>query len=289
MTRMPTPPDSIAPRGSCDCHSHIFDAGVATGDAPYPLPLAPLACHAAMRATIGIERGVLVQPSACGSDHSVMIDAIARSGGSLCGVGLLDAGASDADFDRLDAGGIRALRFVEVRVPGSGAAYPGSVPITTLDKLRGPMSTRGWHAEIWAPLPLAADICDLHAGHGMPLVLDHLGGAAAGTDPDDPDFRRILRHIATGDIWVKLVLCRTAATLTEALAVRPLHDALLAANPDRLVWGTDFPFIRKGDDAPDAGALLDLLYAWAGRYADAILTRNAAALYRFTPVEETIT
>lgn len=281
---MPTSTAFAAPMDACDSHGHVFDPAHRPATAPaYPLPEAPAALHRAMRQTIGVTRAVLVQPSAYGSDHDVLLAAIAASGGTLRGVGLLDTDATNEQFDALDAGGVRALRFVEARVPGTGARYPGNVAIDALDTLRAAMTKRGWHAEIWAPLGCAADICDAHAGRGLPIVLDHMAGATAATSVSDPAVQRILRHLERGDVWVKLVLCRTAASPTNYAALRPLHEAFVAANPDRVLWGTDFPFIRKGDESPDAGALLDLFAEWTPDPAlrQAILVANPAALYHF--------
>lgn len=270
------------PQPVCDCHTHIFVPGASTPFAPaYPLPNAPYAVHRAMLDTISASRAVLIQPSAYGPDHRVMADAIAKSKGNLVGVGLLQAGATAADFDRLENCGVRALRFVEARVPGTGERYPGNSSIDDFVALRSAMAARGWHAEIWAPLAQAAEICDAMANDDVPIVLDHLAGADVLTDVDDPAFVRILHHLTTGRIWVKLVLCRTAETLEQALATRMLHDALLAANPDRLIWGTDFPFIRKENFAPDPARLLQILRDWAGSHADRILAGNPAELYRF--------
>jgi predicted TIM-barrel fold metal-dependent hydrolase len=243
--------------------------------------VAPLAAHRAVHAAIGVTRAVLVQPSAYGADHSVLAEAVARSPQTLRGVGLLGRGAAAADFAGLERAGVGALRFVEARVPGTGERYPGNFGLDDFRALRAPIAARGWHAEFWAPLAEAADICDAEAGRGVPIVLDHLAGATAATAPDDPDFRRIVRHLERGDVWIKLVLCRTARTLDEALATAPLHAVLLAANPERLVWGTDYPFIRKGADAPDPARLLATITEWAGRHAGAVLRRNPAVLYRF--------
>ncbi len=267
---------------ACDCHTHVFEPDCIPSTAPaYPLPIAPYAAHRAILDRIGIARAVLVQPSAYGSDHSVLIHSLARSGNRLRGVGLLGRDASKADFDRLEQAGIRALRFVEMRVPGTQDRYPGNFGIEDFQALRGEMVRREWHAELWAPLDQAADICDAEAGQGVPIILDHLAGATAATLPSDASFVRLLRHVEQGNAWVKLVLCRTAQTLDEAMATLRLHQALLAANPLRLVWGTDYPFIRKADNAPDPARLLAIAAEWLDHHGRTVLVDNPATLYRF--------
>ncbi|OYY92087.1 MAG: hypothetical protein B7Y45_00965 [Sphingomonas sp. 28-66-16] len=274
----------IAPAQACDCHAHVFDRAdppSAETAAAYAVPDAPYAAYRAMLDSIGLTRGVLVQPSAYADDHRVLLAALRHAEGRLAGIGLLDAGAHEGDFDVLAAGGVVGLRFVEARVPDSGARFANSIGIDALPDLCGAMAARGWHAEIWAPLAQAAAICDDHAGRGVPIVLDHLAGAAAQTDPADPAFRAIVEHVRRGHVWVKLVLCRTAATPDGYAAARPLHEALVAANPGRLLWGTDWPFLRKGQAAPAPSRLLDSLADWTPdpRHLHAILVTNPAAFY----------
>jgi 2-pyrone-4,6-dicarboxylate lactonase len=44
---------------------------------------------------------------------------------------------------------------------------------------------------------------------------------------------------------------------------RPLHDALIRANPDMLMWGTDWPHPSIAANVmPDDGHLLDLFHDW---------------------------
>ncbi len=58
---------------------------------------------------------------------------------------------------------------------------------------------------------------------------------------------------------------------------------MIAAAPDRCVWGTDWPHPRI-DPVPDAGALLDQLFDWVPD-ADTqrkVLADNPARLYGFS-------
>jgi predicted TIM-barrel fold metal-dependent hydrolase len=56
---------------------------------------------------------------------------------------------------------------------------------------------------------------------------------------------------------------------------------MLQANPERLVWGSDWPHLRV-TPAPDAAQLLALLREWAGSaaLADQVLRSNPERLYR---------
>jgi predicted TIM-barrel fold metal-dependent hydrolase len=100
--------------------------------------------------------------------------------------------------------------------------------------------------------------------------------------PDDPAFDAVLGHVREGTAWVKATLCRVPRGGAGIEALRPLHDRLLAANPDRVLWGSDWPYVRM-EPAPDAGAMLDLFLGWLGdaNLARRILVENPAALFGF--------
>jgi predicted TIM-barrel fold metal-dependent hydrolase len=58
---------------------------------------------------------------------------------------------------------------------------------------------------------------------------------------------------------------------------------LLAANPERVVWGTDWPHVMIKTPMPNDGDLADLLSDWIpdARAREQVLVRNPARLYGF--------
>ena len=64
---------------------------------------------------------------------------------------------------------------------------------------------------------------------------------------------------------------------------KSFHEALVGANPDRLVWGGDWPHPRMEEEMPDVGHLLDLFMAWTPDAAirRRILVTNPQRLYGF--------
>ena len=78
---------------------------------------------------------------------------------------------------------------------------------------------------------------------------------------------------------------RLGATGPDYAEARPFHEALVAANPERLVWGTDWPHpsLASPEDVPDDGVLMDALGDWTPEPArrQAILVDNPARLYGF--------
>jgi len=284
--RMPAPPALPPPRGACDAHSHVFgpyDRFPLTATSSYPPPDAPFEIHTEMRTTLGIDRAVIVQPAPYGTDASALADALERSGGSLRGVAVVEPDAADTILEKLHAAGVRGIRFVEMRVPGTGQRYAGSIGIDSLPLLAPRMAALGWHAEVWGSVTQCASAAEACADLGLDVVLDHLAGASTDTAVDDADFARVLARVRSGDATVKLTLCRYSVAVIDYDKARPIHDSLLSANPERLVWGTDFPYVRRGANAPDGGHLLDLLYSFVAddNLVRQILVDNPARLYDF--------
>lgn len=277
-------PTVTLPPGACDAHSHVFgpfDRFPPLQASVYALPDASPDVHAATRAKLGVAYGVLTQPAPYANDPAAMLDAVRRSGGALKAVAATDSTIDDKTLEAWRAGGICGLRFVEMRAPG-GQRYPGSVGADQLVALAPRMRALGLHAQLWAnAADYAALLPDL-LRLGIPLVLDHMGCPDPARGPSDPSFIAILDAMKTGLVWVKLSVCRVSRTQPDYPDVKPLHDALVAAAPDRLVWGSDWPYVRL-QPSPDAGRLLDLFASWLGddSLRHRILVENPAALYDF--------
>jgi len=289
--RMPQAPRHALPPGACDSHAHVFgpyDRYPLAHASSYAPPLAPAALHRAMLGTLGAARGVLVQPAPYGFDASALLGALTEGEGRLRGVAVADATTSDEALQALYDGGVRGLRFIEMRTP-TGAPYAGSVGVDQLMALAPAMQRIGLHAELWAPVDEYPRLLPQLAATGIEIVLDHMACARPERGVDDPAFQAVLTALRDGAVWVKLALCRVSTQAPGYADARPLHDALLAANPRRLLWGSDWPYVRMGEQSPDAGALLDLFHAWVPDVGQQrqILVDNPATLYGFTATEDT--
>jgi predicted TIM-barrel fold metal-dependent hydrolase len=283
--RMPGRPRHALPPFACDAHCHVFgpyDRFPLRHPSSYAAPDAPAARHLAMLDTLGAERGVLVQPAPYGTDATALLDALAQADGRLRGVAVADPAVSDAQLAAWHEGGVRALRFVEARDP-AGQLFAGSVGLDQLPALAPRMKRHGLHAQLWAP-------CDVYPAHlpamarlGLPLVIDHMGSLAPSRGLQDPAFTLMRELLADGAIWMKLTVCRVGRAPDYADA-RELHDAFVAANPDQVLWGSDWPFVRMGEKAPAADALVDLAWDWLG--SDGLRRKvwvdNPARLYGFS-------
>ena len=119
---------------------------------------------------------------------------------------------------------------------------------------------------------------------GLPIVVDHMGHMAADSALDDPGFQVLLDLVREGHAWVKLSGCdRICDQHPDYRAAIPVAQALIQANPQRMIWGTDWPHVAKTKTMPDTGVLMNRLadYAPDPDLRRAILVDNPARLYGF--------
>jgi predicted TIM-barrel fold metal-dependent hydrolase len=243
----------------------------------YTPPEAVLEQYLALLARLGLSNGVLVHPSAYGDDHALLLHALAEQP-ALRGVVVVRPGSALA-LDDLHARGVRGARFSHRS--GAGANFAGSASFDDLRALAPALASAGLHAELWtdtAALPAIAD--DIRA-LPVPVVIDHMGGFNLQAGVADSGFQTLLELLATGKVWVKLCAYRNLLGAPDWQAGQPFQHKMLEANPERLVWGSDWPHLRVAP-APDAAHLLAMFRQWAGSdaLADQVLRRNPERLYR---------
>lgn len=272
------PPAKVAssltlPKGACDAHGHIFPARDLYPTGNETMALAPVEFYLDVHAQLGFTRGVLVQGGAYKFDNRAMLEALDGHPDTLRGVALVAADTGEADLAALIARRVRALRFTK------GGASKIDDFGTIAPKMRG----LGLHAEMFIGLENFITRAPDLLSHNVPLVLDHLAGPF-DTTTAMPAFQRLLGLITEHDIWVKLTPARNSARFPDYADTRPFHDALIAARPDRLVWGSDWPFPNMSDQTPDLGQLVTLFGDWVTDpdLRHRILVENPARLYAFT-------
>ena len=285
---MPGPqsiPKRILPPGSWDCHTHIFgpyDRFPLAAERSYTPPPAPVEDYLAMLDRVGLEHGVLVHPSAYGLNHAALFDALSRAGSRLRGTGVATSAVTDVELAAMHGHGVRALRFVEMSGAG-GKRFVGAVGLDEFAPLAPRLKELGWHAQIWTSCEALLAAAPKLLAPGIPLVLDHMARFDVAKGVQDAAFQQLLRLLGDGRVWVKMTPQRNSKRYPDYEDVRPFHDALVRANPDRLIWGSDWPFLNMGETAPDAGHLLGLLDSWCGddTLRRKILAENPARLYGF--------
>jgi predicted TIM-barrel fold metal-dependent hydrolase len=282
----PTRPKEPPPPMACDTHAHVFGpAGQFpyADDRSYTPPDAPLAKYLAMLDTVGFDRGVLVQGSAHGRDNAAMLDALARQPERLRAVAVADETVSTETLRRWNELGVRALRFNHFFRDGQ-LHYRGGVPLRAAEALAPVMAELGWHLQLWIDVKDLPETIPVLKAIGLPVVVDHMGRTDARGGIGTPGFQSLLRAVGDGWCWAKLSgahrISRNAPDYPDA---GPFHAALVAANPERLVWGGDWPHPRVEGEMPDAGHLFELFQMWTPDQARQrrILVTNPAKLYGF--------
>jgi 2-pyrone-4,6-dicarboxylate lactonase len=208
----------------------------------------------------GFARGVLVHSSANGYDNSGTADALAAAAGRLTGVCVIQPDISDAALEKLHHDGFRAVRFTETGA--RAAAHAGSASLKDMEALAPRMRALGWQAHLWANCAFTvAEAQRLHAA-GLRVALDHMGYFDASLGVRHETFQSLLALLRDSDFWVKLSVVRVSKERPDYANIRPFHDALIEAIPDRLIFGSDWPYISLDDAPPDVGRLIDLFDAW---------------------------
>lgn len=270
------------PAGACDAHCHIFGPGDRYPYAPdrtYTPPDAPLSRFKELQATLGLERAVLVNASCHGSDNTVILDAIAQSGGKYRGVANSDASFTERDFERLHEGGCRGVRFNFVK-------HLGGMPDMdefhdTIAKIR-PL---GWHVDLHFDAGDLLEFDDLLRNLPVPFLIDHMGRVPTKNGLQQAPFQRLLDVLRNNErCWVKISgaerISSEGPPFTDAV---PFAQALIEAAPDRILWGTDWPHPNIAKHMPNDGDLVDLIPLFMPDPAlqQKILVDNPHRLYQF--------
>jgi len=279
----PKQPDIPTPAGAFDTHFHLFGPAAQFPFAPeraYTPPEAPLEALLAMHARLGIERGVVIQGNAHGTDNSALLDALKREPKRLRGAAIVKDTISGAELRRMADGGVRALRFHHM----PGARGYSALGLKAFAALAPRMAELGLHVQFMMDANGLQDALPYFAGWRLPIMIDHMGNVDAARGVNQPGVRLMCKLLAEGRIWVKLSgAYRISQRYPDYPDARPVHEALVKANPDQVVWGTDWPHPRLDKDMPDDGHLLDLFNAWTPDAAlrRKILVENPARLYGF--------
>ncbi len=278
----------VVPIGEiADCHVHVFEARTLFPirvQPAYEPPLAPVSALLDTAATAGVSRFTLVQPMPYGDDLSLLEASLATLRGRAKGVGVAGGSTGLAELARMKDAGVVALRFIETR-HADGSRMAATVSLDALDRLAPRLGELGMHAELWAPLSETLSQWMRLEAAGIPIVLDHMAGFDPQAGRRHADFQRLLGLLRDGLVWVKLALCRRVVGV-DYDTIRPFHDDMIEANSHRLLWASDFPFVRYPGPQPTVPQLLERYCDWVTDDAIArrILVENPVRLYQFGAV-----
>ena len=291
-----TPVNFDVPAGACDCHTHIhgdmreFPMSASRIYTPEPaLPSEMAEVHRALR----MQRVVIVTPSIYGTDNSATLWGMKARGRDARGVAVIDERTPEAELDVMHRAGIRGIRIN--LATGGKTADPAAARKRFQDAAER-IKSRGWHVQMYTTLDVISAIKEAVLASPVPVVFDHFGRAQAALGVEQPGFADLIELVRSGKAYVKISgayrISKQAPDFPDAASIA---RALIAANADRILWGTDWPH-PNSDPMPgygamdvrpffqiDDGALLNQLPIWAPDAAlrKKILVDNPARLYGF--------
>jgi predicted TIM-barrel fold metal-dependent hydrolase len=283
------------PKGSCDCHTHVI------GD-PARFPMAANRVYtpetaspeemAALHRALHIERVVVVTPSFYGTDNSATLYGMKARGHNARGIAVIDDHTVESDLDAMDRLGVRGVRL--------NLATIGQNDPTVARHLFQPLAERvrrlNWHVQINTNLSVISAMKDLIHASAAPVVVDHFGGAQAASGISQPGWADLVDLVRLGKAYVKMSAEYSISTQAPDYPdVAPFVRALVAANADRVLWGSDWPHTNSKASrarsntevtpltAVDDGRLLNQLAVWVPDVSlrKKILVDNPARLYGF--------
>ena len=280
------------PAGACDCHTHVVGDPVRwpmVAQRHYTPAAAPCEALLAHLSRNGLQRAVVVQPSFYGTDNRCLLDSLRQLDGAGRGVAVVDDEADDATLARLHEGGVRGLR---INVESAGVHDTAAVE-APLRRWADRLAPLGWHLQVYAVHTTLVQLAPLLDGLPVPVVLDHFALLPADAGTDDPAARRIVELVVSGDVYVKLSAPYRIAVAESVKAASELARAFVDANPQRVLWGSDWPHTNRepGKAAHEVSRYRDIAPATLaesiGRWLPTealrqqVLVDNPARLYGF--------
>jgi len=250
---------------ACDSHIHINDA-------------AAVEAYRRVQAVQCTSRVVIVTPRVHVTDNTVTMNAIASLGlRNARGVGVVRPDVTDAKLREMDAAGIRGIRFTVYQPVGQ------VVSIDMIEPLSKRIAPLGWHVQLHMRADQVVDNAEMLERLPSAIVFDHMGRLPHGEGAKHPAFDVICRLIDRGRTWVKLSgpYLDDPEGRPRFAAAAPIAKAWIAAAPNRLVWGSDWPHPLAQDPKPKGRELIDLLDDWApdAPTRTRILVDNPSELY----------
>ena len=280
----PRTPSRRALPGAIDSQFHILGPRekypVRVG-AAYEMPTATPEALRRVHDALGFQRGIVVQTTTYGEDHSVVLDALATLGPGYkgCANALVFEARDDAYLEKLHAAGVRGARFSFRQALGAVLSRPA------FDRAVARIRELGWYMKVQPEQTGILESASWFEDLDIPILIDHMGRPDAALGPDrDPNIAKLRQLLARGNFWVMLSL---GEKISQAGApyddVVPLARALIDAAPDRCVWASDWPHPVSKKPPPNDADLLELLYRYVRNDDELrrILVDNPAKLFGY--------
>ena len=270
------------PPGATDSHCHLFGPfdrfPLPAGQRAYVPVVASLAMYEHMQRCLGLSRAVFVQSVGYGRDHAALLDALKQGRGRYAGTAILDEATGDDEIARLHDAGVRGTRFHFMSHLGRDA------DTGLVQRIAERAAKRGWHLLLHVDGRSLLQYAKFFETLPSTFIVDHMGRIDGAAGVQQPAFQALLELLKLDRCWVKIsgadrITQRTAPPFDD---VTPFARALVAAAPDRVLWGTDWPHTNM-PRIPDDGDLADLLARFVPDEATRrrILVDNPQRLYDF--------
>ncbi|MFT0546471.1 amidohydrolase family protein [Allopusillimonas ginsengisoli] len=278
----PCSPVLTLPAASCDSQFHVFgprERYAVREGAAYEMPTATIEIALRMHKILGIERGIIVQATTYGADHTIVLDAlkVAGPGYKACANALVLLERDDTYLDQLHAAGVRGARFNR---QGLGVSMSDQDYQRCIARVR----ELGWYVKFQPEAGGIMNQLSMMEKLGVPVMIDHMARANPESGADDPSLQALLQLLNRDNFWVML-------SLTEKISragfpwddVLPIAHACIDAAPDRVVWGSDWPHPVSVKQPPNEGDLVNQLHRYAGNHENIrkILVDNPATFFGF--------
>ncbi|MCX7141875.1 MAG: amidohydrolase family protein [Proteobacteria bacterium] len=259
-----------------DCHAHVFsrECQPVQGARYRPGYDALVQDWMALWPHAQVGRGVLVQPSFLGTDNGYLLRQLGAHRERLRGVAVIAPGVARTELLAWSAMGVCGIRLNLI-----GKDELGVYALADWQSLFRNIADLGWHVEIQCEGERVT--CFLAALGSAPpaLVFDHFGLPDPNAGGDCPGMSAIVREAEKRTVFVKL----SAPYRMRGADARSYAGRYLAElGPERLLWGSDWPWTNHEADGAYK-ACGEWLESWIPSAAarKAIMWDTPSALYQF--------
>lgn len=278
----PNPPRVKAPPGSWDTHFHVWAPHLFpyAEKRRYTPPAAPVEHYLKISKAIGLERGVIVQPSVHGNTTEVVVDAIAKSNGRLRGMIIAKPTLDLAEAKRLHATGVRGVRF------NARSGHGNRFDEDLFHRTAAIVEPLHWILDLQIDDVTILSVAEMIRKSSLPVIVDTFGHIDARKGFQQPAFLTLVDLLGEDHVYVKIHGAnRFLAWGVPYELIVETARAYIAKAPHHVLWGTDWPHseVTEPNLMPNDGDLIDMLldYAPNEEIRNKILVDNPKALFDF--------
>ncbi len=267
------------PSGAVDTHAHVIGLPPDypfVAERSYTPPAASAEQYINMLDATGMTYGVLTQVSVHGVDNRLLLETLRSHRPRLRGIAVIPLDTSERERVAMKEAGVVGLRI--------NVLYGGGIGFDQVERYADICKDIGWHLQFLVSAQQLPELTPRLRKLPVPFLIDHMGHFPTSLGVDDAGFKALLALVRDG-AWVRLsgAYRNTVQGGPPYSDTIPFAKALIAANPERCVWGSDWPHVANYGSMMQVGDLLDLLADWAPDEAQRhrILVENPQRLFGF--------